>query len=285
MTKDGLINVSLFVLLFVVACSDTDKKYLKLSGTVEITEVNIAAEVPGKVEKIYVEEGDRVRKGDSLILLEQDKYKLQLEQAEGQMKALERNLEALQLNYSNTDKNYERVKKLKEESAIDEAQFDMVKTQRDALSKQIEATRSQLSSVRATFELAKSQIEDTKISSPIDGVVLHKLIEAGEVVVAGIPLLTIGDVAKPWVKTYIPQKYIGKINLGDIATIYSDSFPGREFSGRITYISQKEEFTPKNLVTEDERTKMVYRIKISVDNQSGELKPGQYVDLRIKLNE
>lgn len=281
----AILNIFISVLFAFASCDGSNKRGLKLSGTVEIIEVNISSEVPGRIKKINVEEGDRVKRGDILIILEEEKYKLQMEQAEGQMKAIEKNLEALQLNYTNIDKNFERVKKLKEESAIDEAQFDTIRTQRDALLKQIEATRSQLSSVRATFELAKSHLADTEISSPIDGVVLHKLVEAGEVVGAGIPLLTIGDVAKPWIRTYIPQKYIGKIKLGDSASIYSDSFPGREFIGRIIYIAQQEEFTPKNLVTEEERTKMVYGIKISVDNQSEELKPGQYVDVRIRLNE
>lgn len=282
---DRIYSIVLILVSAFTSCAESDKKFLESSGTVEIIEVNISSEVPGRIEKINVEEGDSVKKGDVLVILEKDKYKLQVEQAEGQMKALERNLEALQLNYFNIDKNYQRVKKLKDESAIDEAQFDTVKTQRDALLKQIEATRSQLLSVRATYELAKSQLEDTEVSSPIDGVVLHKLAEAGEVVGPGVPLLTIGDISHPWVKTYIPQKYIGKIILGSRASIYSDSFPEKEFSGKIIYISQKEEFTPKNLVTEEERAKMVYGIKISVDNQAEELKPGQYVDVRIQLNE
>ncbi len=277
---------NLIILLFTfISCGGSQEKFLKLSGTVEITEVNIASEIPGRIEKINVDEGERVRKGDVLIIIEKDKYKLQLAQAEGQMQSLEKNLEALQLNYSNINKNYERVKKLKEDSAIDEAQFDLVKTQRDALLKQIEATRSQLSSLRAAYELARNQLEDTEISSPIDGVVLHKLVEMGEVVGAGVPLLTVGDIARPWVRTYIPEKYIGRVKLGSSASIYSDSFPGKEFHGRIIYISQKEEFTPKNLVTEEERTKMVYGIKISIENQGEELKPGQYVDVRIGLNE
>ncbi len=274
------------ILLFTfISCTKPGERSLKSSGTVEIIEVDIASEVPGRIEKINVEEGDRVKRGDVLIILKKEKYKLQLLQAERQMQSLEKNLEALEINYSNIDKNYERVKKLKEDSAIEESQFDIVKTQRDALLKQIEATRSQLSSARATYELAKSQLDDTEILSPVDGVVLHKLVETGEVVGAGVPLLTIGDIAKPWVRTYIPGKYIGKIKLGTPASIYSDSFPGKEFRGKIIYISQKEEFTPKNLVTEEERAKMVYGIKISIENQAEELKPGQYVDVRIDLNE
>jgi len=267
-----------------LSCAEHEK-FIELSGTVEVVEVNVASEVPGKIEKINFNEGDRVKKDDILILLEREKYQLQYEQATGQLNALEKNLESLKLNYANAEKNFERIKRLKEESAIDEAQYDLIKTQRDALLKQIEATYAQISSAKATVGLAKSQLDDTGIKSPIDGIVLHKLVEQGEVIGAGIPLMVIGDIDHPWVRTYIPQKYTGKIKYGDSVLVYSDSAPGKKFSGRIIYISSKEEFTPKNLVTRDERTKMVYAIKVAVDNSNQEFKPGQYVDVRIQIHE
>lgn len=274
-----------FLCLLSLSCKVPDDKFIVLSGTVEIVEVNIASEVPGRIEKIAVDEGDRVRSGDLLVKIENEKYRLQCEQAEAQLKALKKNLEAMQLNYENVKKNFERVRNLKEESAIDEAQYEMLKTQKEILSKQIEMTRAQIEGTEVSVLLAKTQLNNTEIRSPIDGLILHKLVEKGEVVGAGMPLLTVGDIDHPWVRTYIPQKYLGRIKYGDKVSIYTDSFPGKEFTGKVVYISSKEEFTPKNLVTEEERTKMVYAIKIAIDNRQQEFKSGQYVDVKIKLNE
>lgn len=275
----------LILLLLFLSCSAESRSVLELSGVVEMTEVNIASEVPGRIEKIFVDEGTMVKKGDVLIKIEDLKYKLQLEQANAQLAYLEKNLATLELNLENAERNFSRIKKLREESAIDEAQFDLVKTQRDVLRRQIEATRSQLDGAKASVELFRKQVNDTVVKSPIDGVVLSRIVEEGEVVAPGIPLLTVGNIAEPWVRTYVPQGYLGKIKLGDEAIIYSDSYPDRKVVGRVVYISDKEEFTPKNLVTKDERAKMVYSVKIAIDNKEGVFKAGQYVDVRLKIHE
>lgn len=276
-------NILIMIIFF--NCRNSTPAYIDLSGTVEVVEVNVSSEIPGRIKKINVNEGARVKRGEVVIIFDKEKYQLQYEQADGQYKALEKNLEALQLNYSNAEKNFERIKKLREENAIDEAQFDLLRTQRDYLLKQIDATRSQLSSAGATRALAEKQLDDAEVKSPIDGVVLHKLAEEGEVVAQGMPLLIIGDLDHPWVRTYVPQRFLGKIKLGQEVMVISDSFPEKEFKGKIIYISSKEEFTPKNLVTEEERTKMVYAIKVAIDNSNQEFKPGQYVNVRIPLHE
>jgi len=273
------------LILLLCSCSKEINNIIEVTGTIEVKEVDISAVISDRIQKVLVEEGDYVNKGALLVSLEKDAYRLQIEQSEGQLSAIEKNLESLRINYKNAEKNYLRMSDMKKSLALGEAQFDVAATQRDMLHSQIQGVEQQIRSARAVVDLAKKQLAETDINSPLDGVVLHRYVEEGEIVAQGFPILTIGDLARPWVRTYIPEKYLGRVKLGQKAEIYSDSFPEKVYAGKVAYISSKEEFTPKNLVTKEERTKMVYRIKISVENSENELKPGLYVDVRIPLND
>jgi len=279
-----MVNFIVLILLL-CSCSKEINNIIEVTGTIEVKEVDISAVISDRIQKVLVEEGDYVNKGALLVSLEKDAYRLQIEQSEGQLSAIEKNLESLRINYKNAEKNYLRMSDMKKSLALGEAQFDVAATQRDMLHSQIQGVEQQIRSARAVVDLAKKQLAETDINSPLDGVVLHRYVEEGEIVAQGFPILTIGDLARPWVRTYIPEKYLGRVKLGQKAEIYSDSFPEKVYAGKVAYISSKEEFTPKNLVTKEERTKMVYRIKISVENSENELKPGLYVDVRIPLND
>ncbi|HEY4715633.1 MAG TPA: efflux RND transporter periplasmic adaptor subunit [bacterium] len=273
------------LILLLCSCSKEINNIIEVTGTIEVKEADISAVISDRIQRVLVEEGDYVNKGAILVSLEKDAYRLQIEQSEGQLSAIEKNLESLRINYKNAEKNYLRMSDMKKSLALGEAQFDVAATQRDMLHSQIQGVEQQIRSARAVVDLAKKQLAETDINSPLDGVVLHRYVEEGEIVAQGFPILTIGDLARPWVRTYIPEKYLGRVKLGQKAEIYSDSFPEKVYAGKVAYISSKEEFTPKNLVTKEERTKMVYRIKISVENSENELKPGLYVDVRIPLND
>jgi HlyD family secretion protein len=116
-------------------------------------------------------------------------------------------------------------------------------------------------------------------------VVLVKNAEAGEFIVPGGAVSTLGDVAKPWLKAYINEADLGKVKLGQKVSVTTDSYPGKVYPGKIIFISSEAEFTPKNVQTAKERVKLVYRIKVNLENQHGELKPGMPADARIHTKE
>lgn len=136
---------------------------------------------------------------------------------------------------------------------------------------------------RAQVGITQAQIDDTTIVAPIDGVILVKAAEAGEVVAAGTTIVSIGDLDHPWLRAYINQTDLGRIHLGGTASLSTDSFPDKRYEGRISFIASEAEFTPKQIQTKEERVKLVYRIKIDVDNKEHELKNNMPVDAEIVL--
>jgi len=127
------------------------------------------------------------------------------------------------------------------------------------------------------------QLGDTTAESPVDGVVLTKNVDLGEIVNAGVPVLTIGDIARPWLRAYLTEKQLGRVKLGDKVKVTTDSFPGKVYAGRVTFIASEAEFTPKQIQTPEERIKLVYRIKVDLDNPNQELKLNMPVDAVIDV--
>ena len=143
--------------------------------------------------------------------------------------------------------------------------------------------RAEAERARQQLGVTESQLQDTSVFSPVDGVVLVKSAELGEVLAAGTTVLTIGDIDHPWVRGYVKETELGRVKLGQKVRITTDSYPGKEYWGRISFIASEAEFTPKQIQTSDERVKLMYRIKIEVDNQHRELKSNMPVDAEIVL--
>jgi len=148
---------------------------------------------------------------------------------------------------------------------------------------QLVAGKDDIDRSRAQVGISEAQLADTEVSTPIDGVVLVKSAEPGEVLGAGTTIVTIGDLEHPWLRAYINETDLGRVKLGQKVKLTTDSFPGKAYWGKISYIASEAEFTPKQIQTKEERVKLVYRIKIDVDNSSHELKNNMPVDAEIIL--
>lgn len=147
----------------------------------------------------------------------------------------------------------------------------------------LDAAHARERELRAQLDAAKTQLGYTEIKSPIDGVVLIKSVESGEVVNPGTPVATVGDIQNLWMNIYIPETHTGRIQLGQVVQVRVDSFPNETFIGKITFISSQSEFTPKTIQTEEERVKLVYRVKVSIEGSGQKLKPGMPADAEITL--
>jgi HlyD family secretion protein len=117
----------------------------------------------------------------------------------------------------------------------------------------------------------------------VDGVVLVKSADVGEVLAPGTTVVTVGDIDHPWLRGYINETLLGRVKIGSQARITTDSYPGKVYPGRVTFIASEAEFTPKQIQTQQERVKLVYRIKIEADNPQHELKSNMPADAEIVL--
>lgn len=136
---------------------------------------------------------------------------------------------------------------------------------------------------KASLAVIETQLKDAIAKSPVDGVVLVKSAEAGEVLAAGTTIVTIADLAHPWLRGYVGQLYQGRVQIGAPVEVVTDSFPDRRFQGRLSFLASEAEFTPKQIQTEEERVKLVYRVKIDLENPDGVLKANMPADAYIPL--
>jgi HlyD family secretion protein len=145
--------------------------------------------------------------------------------------------------------------------------------------------RAEIERARAQLAVVDSQLADTVAISPIDGVVLVKSADVGEVLAPGTTVVTVGDIDHPWLRGYINERDLGKVKLGNKVKVSTDSFPDKVYWGRLSFIASEAEFTPKQIQTKEERVKLVYRIKIDIANPQRELKSNMPADAQILLNE
>jgi HlyD family secretion protein len=155
-----------------------------------------------------------------------------------------------------------------------------VEIQREALA----AARARERELQAQLEAAKIQMGRAEIRAPLSGVVLTKNVESGEVVNPGTPVVTIADINDLWMNIYIPENRTGQIRLGQTVRIRTDSFPDTWFEGKVSFISSESEFTPKTILTEEERVRLVYRVKVSIEQTRQRLKPGMPADAEVVLD-
>jgi HlyD family secretion protein len=146
----------------------------------------------------------------------------------------------------------------------------------------IETARARMQTEEAGVALARANLEDTRVVAPFDGTVLERLVETGEILAPGTPIVTFMDMENLFAKVYVAEREIAKVKLGDPSRLYADGFPDRYFDAVVDRVSQQAEFTPRDIHMPDERTKLVFAIKLAIRDAEGILKPGMPVDARIR---
>ncbi|MFO7973413.1 MAG: efflux RND transporter periplasmic adaptor subunit [Candidatus Hydrogenedentota bacterium] len=144
--------------------------------------------------------------------------------------------------------------------------------------------RAEKQRAEEALRLAKTRLSYTTIAAPLSGIVLSDHVESGEYLTPGAPVITIGDLENVWLRGYINETDLGRVKLGQTVTVTTDTYPDKVYEGTVTFISSEAEFTPKNVQTEQERVKLVYRVKIDIPNPDFELKPGMPADAEILLS-
>lgn len=243
------------------------KHRIKVSGNIEGDDVRISFRVNGQILELLTDEGKVIKQGEIVARLNTDELSRIRNEAAASLRAAEYNYELSKIDY-------ERAQRLFEAGAIPAQQRDQAKTNFDA-------DRANVDQLKASLELAETRLGFADLASPLDGFVLVKSSLAGEVVQPGAPVFTAVDLHNIWVTAYINETDLARVKLNQESYVTTDTYPGKKYKGRVSFVSNQAEFTPKTIQTQEERVKLVYRIKVRVDNSSLELKPGMPADAYI----
>jgi HlyD family secretion protein len=275
--------------LFTAACSnDADKA--DAYGNFEATEVIVSAETNGRILQYEPSEGSQVRKGDEIALIDTTLLHLQKAEIEAGMKSTRTRISSinaqndiLNQQIQNLNVNVERTANMLKSDAATTKQMDDLTGQVAVIEKQIAANNIQKASIAAELNVSESrkatineQISRCVVKSPLDGTLLEKYAEAGEITAAGKPLARLADLSLMRLKVYVSGSQVGNIKTGQQCTVRIDNGEKgySSFSGIISYISGKAEFTPKIIQTKEERVTLVYAVLIDVQNETGIMKSG-----------
>ena len=294
---------------------------LVIYGNVDIRQVDLGFRVTGRIQEMRFEEGDRVKKGQIIAVLDKDTFKVDVSTAIGQMEAkrpilprwkeeiVRRKLNGLgprpmkRMFGSKTLSAYmSDGLGLVQSGSISKQQFDDTLADRDAAQAQdqlsqadlalelagfrdedIQQARANLDAAKARLDQAEINLQDTEILAPTDGIILTRVREPGGIVAAGQTVYTLQLLSPVWIRTYVPEKDLGRIYPGMPAEIYTDTRPAKPYHGQIGFISPVAEFTPKNVETTSLRTDLVYRLRVIVSDRDHGLQQGMPVTVKLKL--
>jgi HlyD family secretion protein len=316
--------IEIFLLMLVVsACGNgNDKNTIEESGTIETTDVVISAQVAGPVQKLIYDDGTKVSKGDTIMIIDHEKLDLQLKQAIAGKKIAKARLDLLangarkedveqakqmlkqaKANYESAKKDKERMENLYESNSVTKNQLEDITTGYEVAEAQYKLAQENLAKIkdfarpeelaqaRAKYDQATAQVgliqkslSDSYIVSPLDGFIVKNFVEEGETISLMSSLVKLSDISKVELVIYVSELDLGKVKLGQKANVSVDTYKDKTYEGKVTYISPEAEFTPKNIQTKDERTKLVFAVKIEIPNPNFDLKAGMPADAEIILN-
>lgn len=308
--------------VFVAGCgNDKDMDKIEASGTIEATEVTVSSKTAGQIERIMADEGTQVKKGDTLITVDHSLLDIQLQQAvasrdlsEAQYSLLrsgarrediaqaEETTRQAEINLTQASNDLARMEKLYSSNSITKKQYEDATARQQLTQAQYNAARENLRKLKnlarpeelrqaranldrsaAGIDLLRKNISDSYAISPINGIIVKKYVESGESVMPSSSLLKVADLSVVNLMIYVSEEELGLVKPGQSAEVSVDAYKNKKYQGKVVFISPEAEFTPKNIQTKDERTKLVFGVKIQIKNPGMELKAGMPADAIIKL--
>ncbi len=292
----------IFAVGLLLASCNRNKYPYDASGTFEATEVIVSSEASGKIEVFDLKEGDLLTAGQMVGYIDSTQLYLKKLQLQTVRKAVNVRRPDISVQISATKEQIrkaeiekQRVENLFKSEAATQKQVDdadsQLKILRNTLSAQINSLSNSVSSLTeegASYEIQVAQVEDQlskcRIINPVDGTVLSKYAEAKEIVIPGKPLYKIADTKNLFLRAYVVSSQLEKVKTGQAATIHINygEKDDKTYQGKVAWISDKAEFTPKTIQTKDERQNLVYAVKIAVENTDGLIKIGMYGDVNFE---
>ncbi len=319
--KNIFMVFSISLIFIITACNGNDNGNIVASGNIEATNIIVSSQVAGKVMQILKDEGAKLNKGDTVIIIDPEMYELKLQEAlaakeyaEAQFSLLKKgarsedisqaedNLKQAEISFELTEKDKERMENLYQSQTITKKQYDDAIANYEINLARLNAARENLQKIKnlsrpeeitqaeaslnraiANVNLLKKNLKDCYVTSPSSGFITKKFVETGETAGMMSSLFQVADLSSVEIVIYIRETELGKVKLGQKAEISIDTYPDKIYEGEVIYISPEAEFTPKNIQTQEERTKLVFAVKIKIENPNFELKDGMPADAVIIL--
>ena len=263
------------IVIFFTSNKNKATNNLTLFGNIEIRQVDLSFQVAGKVEKLFKEEGDTVKSGELIAILDSRDYEANYTKATATV--------AQTLAISNdASSKFERQAPLMEDNTISKQDYDTLLNNRDR-------AKADYDAAIANKALAKNQLDYTKLYAPEDGIIMIRIQEPGATVNKGQPIFTMAKTKPVWVRAYVNETDLGNIKYGQEVNVYTDTKDPktgnkRTYKGQIGYISPVAEFTPKTVQSTDVRTNLVYRIRVYINDIDEYLRQGMPVTINVDLN-
>ncbi len=216
---------------------------------------------------------------DDISAAQYDQFRTAFERAAAALRQAEQRLSLVEEGPRKEAVEQARAQAAKARAAVRLAEAGRIELRRRE--QEVALRRAEIARAKAQLAVIEAQLGDTEAVCPVDGVVLVKSAEPGETVAAGTTVLTVGDIERPWLRGYIGERDLGRVKLGQRVRVTTDSYPGRVYWGRVSFIAAEAEFTPKEIQTPEERVKLVYRIKVDLANPRHELKSNMPADAEI----
>lgn len=246
-----------------------NENVLTLYGNVDIRQVDLGFRVNGRVQSMFFEEGDFVPAGTLMALLDKQPF-------EDQVKEAAAHIESVEASLINAKRLVERRQQLFGTGGISQQEID------DAISSR-NVFAANLKEGQAALGVALTNLQDTELYAPSDGIILTRIREPGTIVRQADPIYTLSLVSPIWVRTYVSEVQLGQIYPNMPAEVYTDNPKGHVYQGHIGFISPVAEFTPKTVETTQLRTDLVYRLRIIADNPDQGLRQGMPVTVKLHL--
>ncbi len=317
MSKVTIYLLTLLIPLFFTACLDEKDKVTKFYGNVDLRTVSLGLRVPGKISKIYFDEGQKVKKGDLLASVDKDLFQQSLDEIKAQVTMQKVQVEKLEKGYRKEDIAKAKALLAKSSAVLNKAEIDLKRYNKllktNSISKEkhddillsynsakaqynydknnykqlqdgyqkedIESAHAKLKYLQEQEKEAQIHLHDTQLFAPNDGTILTRAYEVGAIVPQGSPIIEMALQNQYWVRSYISEKYLGIIKPTMKAKVYTDSRPNKPYNAIVSFISPQAEFTPKSVQTEELRTQLVYRVRLILQEHDNFIQQGMPVTI------
>jgi HlyD family secretion protein len=293
---------------------------IESSGILEAVEVNVSSRTAGQLLRMNVQEGTVVENGDTIAVIDHEIQRLQLKQAQAgidlanaqyqmlrngaraeDLRSAESAVQQTESAFRTARADFDRVKELYSTHSVSKKQYEdaesrmtitqaqynsaeqnLQKLRRFARTEELNAAKARVDQAKAQADLIQKQISDSYILAPVSGTVTYQPVEEGELIGAGSVVVRISRLERMELMIYVNETELGKVKINGTADVMIDTFPEKKYPATVVYISPVAEFTPRNVQTKDERTKLVFGVKLEVENANGELKSGMPADAYLK---